>query len=127
MSRLVVHGATLKCSAGTAPSTLTVLPANGADSDERPAATVMDCLPNVNIAPFGLCTTQANPGVAAATAAQGALTPIPCEPALSAPWSRGSAIVSIQERRALTDDSKCTCAWAGTIEIVDPGTSVEAD
>ncbi len=124
MSKLVASGASLKCSAGTSPSTLTVLPAAGTEADAQPAATVMDHAPMVNVAPFGMCKTQANPQVAAATAAaQGVLTPMPCVPVISAPWSPGSPIVTIAEQKALTDDSTCQCAWTGTIEISDAGTS----
>lgn len=126
MPKLVINGAKLKCSEGMSPSTLTVLPAEGIDADESPAATVMDFKPMVNIAPFGMCKAQANPQVAAATtAAQGVLTPQPCVPVITAPWSPGSSVVSIQEKKALTDDSTCTCAWTGSVEITDPAGGVE--
>ena len=128
MTKLVINGAKLKCSEGMAPSSLTVLPTAGTDADEQPAATVNDNKPMVNIAPFGMCKTQANPQVAAATsAAQGVLTPQPCIPVIAAPWSPGSSVVTIAEQKALTDDSTCKCNWTGTIEITDPGTSVDVE
>ena len=69
MPKLVVHGAGLKCSEGTSPGTLSVLPVNMASGDDAEAATVNDCVPFVNIPMFGMCKTQANPQVAAATSA----------------------------------------------------------
>lgn len=33
----------------------------------------------------------------------------------------------IQGQKALTENSTCTCAWTGTIEITDPGTAVEGE
>jgi hypothetical protein len=128
MPKIVINGAKLKCSQGTSPGTLTVLPANGTSGDEQPAATVNDFQPMVNIAPFGMCQTQANPQVASATAAaQGVLTPMPCIPVTTSPWSPGSSIVTIQGQKALTSDSKCNCQWTGSIEITDPGTSIESE
>jgi hypothetical protein len=128
MPKLVVNGAKLKCDQGMASSTLTVLPVKGSAADEQPAGTVMDNVPMVNIAPFGMCKTQANPQVAAATtAAAGTLTPMPCIPVVTAPWSPGSALVTLQDVKALTDDSKCSCAWAGTITITDAGCGVDTD
>jgi hypothetical protein len=128
MSKLVTNGAKLKCSEGMSPSSLTVLPVSGTSGDEQPAATVMDFQPMVNIAPFGMCKTQANPQVASATAAaQGVLTPMPCVPVTTSPWSPGSPVVTIQQKKALTDDSKCNCAWSGSIEITDPASSVDTE
>ncbi|KYG02796.1 hypothetical protein BE21_54325 [Sorangium cellulosum] len=125
MVQLIVHGAKLKCSEGTSPSTLTVVPSVGVGAGEQLLATVMDHQPMVNVAPFGMCRTQANPQVAAATAAaQGVLTPQPCVPVIPAPWSPGTSAVTIQQRNALTANSKCTCAWTGSIEITDAGTEV---
>ncbi len=128
MAKLVVNGAKLKCSQGMAPSTLTILPVCTASGDEQPMATIMDMKPMVNIAPFGMCQSQANPQVAAATAAaMGVLTPMPCVPVASGPWSPGAATTAIDEVTALHSDSKCSCAWTGSIEITDPGSDIEVD
>ena len=128
MSKLVVNGAKLRCSEGLSPSTLTVLPVGPTSADSQSAATVMDYKPMLNIAPFGMCKTQANPQVAAATAAaMGALTPMPCIPVTTAPWSPGASKANIDDQAALTDDSKCTCAWTGSIEITDPASEIEIE
>src|SRR5688572_26888150 len=58
MPKIVINGAKLKCSEGTAPSTLTVLPAKKSDGDKLSAATVDDHKPMLNIAPFGMCKTH---------------------------------------------------------------------
>ena len=84
----VCNGATMICSFGAAPSTLIVLPVNQVMTSSQPAATIMDHVPMVNIAPFGMCLSVANPTVAAATsAALGVLTPMPCIPNTPAPWT----------------------------------------
>ncbi len=128
MPKQVVDGAQLKCDQGTSPASLTVLPTNKTDGDEKAAATVQDFKPMVNIASFGMCRTQANPQVAAATsAAMGVLTPQPCIPMTTAPWSPGASVVTINSIAALTDDSKCTCSWTGSIEITSPGSAVEIE
>ncbi len=89
MSKVVVYGAKLKCSEGTAPSSLTV-PSKSTSSDDLLNATVMDHVPMTNIAPCGMCKTLANPMVASATsAANGVLTPVPCEPVVPAPPAPG--------------------------------------
>ena len=128
MPKLVANGAKLRCDQGLAPGVLTVLPVNMADGGLVPAATVMDNLPMVNIAPFGMCKTQANPQVAAATAAaMGALTPMPCIPVVVAPWSPGASGAEIAGQKALTSDSKCTCMWTGQVTITDPGSDVDVE
>ncbi len=122
MPKLVVHGALLKCSQGAAPAKLSVLPANMVEGDMKPLATVMDFAPVTNVASFGMCRSPANPQVAAATAAaMGVLTPQPCVPVIPAPWTPGSPAVEIGVFKALTEDSRCMCTWAGTIEVVQPG------
>ena len=71
-------GAMLQCSFGAAPSSLVVLPTNKILAT-TPAANIMDNKPMLNIMPFGVCMSMANPMVAAATAAaMGVLTPMPC-------------------------------------------------
>jgi hypothetical protein len=82
----------------------------------------MDHVPMVNIMPFGMCISPANPTVAAATAAAlGVLTPMPCIPATTAPWVPGAPTVMIGNQPALDNMSKCMCMWAGVISIVFPG------
>ncbi|NPC68686.1 DUF4280 domain-containing protein [Corallococcus exiguus] len=113
----VVSGAMLQCSFGMAPSTLSVLPANKVNST-APAATIMDNVPGMNVPPFVMCKSMANPTVATATAAaMGALTPMPCLPVIPAPWTPGSPTVVIKGKPALTDTCTCTCAYGGMIKI----------
>jgi hypothetical protein len=122
MPMQVVNGAQLQCSFGAAPSTLAVLPANRRMTNNQPAANIMDHVPMVNIMPFGVCTSLANPQVAAATAAAlGVLTPQPCIPATSSPWTPGSPTVMLANQPALNDTSICMCNWAGVITIINPG------
>ncbi|MBN9686051.1 MULTISPECIES: DUF4280 domain-containing protein [unclassified Corallococcus] len=117
----VVSGAMLQCSFGVAPSSLVVPPVNQVNAT-APAATIMDNIPGMNVPPFGMCQSLANPTVAAATAAaMGALTPMPCMPVLPAPWTPGSPTVLIKGKPALTDKSMCTCAYGGMIKINVPG------
>jgi len=122
MPKQVVNSANLKCSMGMAPSSLVVLPVHMLMVGYQPAANVMDHLPMINIFPFGLCRSLANPTVAAATAAaMGVLTPMPCIPNTPTPWAPGSPTVLLANMPALNDTSKCNCAWAGVIEITDTG------
>jgi hypothetical protein len=121
MPMQVCMGATLQCSFGVAPSQLVVLPVNRVDT-ETPDANIMDYEPMVNIMPFGMCMSIANPEVASATAAAlGVLTPMPCIPVTVAPWTPGSPTVFIADMPALNNVSQLMCMWAGMIEIVDPG------
>jgi hypothetical protein len=122
MGQQVVAGAMMMCSFGVAPSALVVLPANKTMCGGPPAANIMDNKPIVNIPPFVMCTSIANPTVAAATsAAMGVLTPMPCVPATVAPWSPGSPTLLIGNMPALNSTSKCTCMWGGVISITYPG------
>jgi hypothetical protein len=117
----VCMGAMMQCSFGAAPSSLVVLPANKVLT-ATPDANIMDNKPMTNILPFGMCSSMANPTVAAATAAAlGALTPMPCIPAIPAPWAPGSPTVLIGNMPALNSDSKLMCAYGGVIQITSPG------
>jgi hypothetical protein len=123
----VVMGATLQCSFGAAPSALMVLPANKVLAT-TPAANIMDNKPMVNILPFGVCMSLANPTVAAATAAaMGVLTPMPCIPATAAPWVPGCPKVLIGNMPALESNSKLMCSYGGCIQVVNPGQVVVQD
>lgn len=123
MAQQVCMGALLKCSFGMAPSSLVVLPTNRVTT-ATPDANIMDYIPMVNILPFGMCQSPANPAVAAATAAAlGVLTPMPCVPATAAPWAPGCATVMIANMPALNNTSKLMCSFGGVIEITYPGQS----
>jgi hypothetical protein len=126
MSMHVCAGASLQCSFGLAPSTLMVLPANQMMTSYMPAANIMDNKPMVNILPFGMCTSLANPTVAAATsAAMGVLTPMPCIPVTTAPWVTGAPTVLLGNMPALNNTSTLMCTWGGVISIIAPGQFTE--
>jgi len=119
---LVVNGAQLQCIFGAMPSNLVVTPEKRVTAGGQPAANIMDFKPNVNIMPFGMCTSMANPAVSAATAAaQGVLTPQPCIPVTTSPWVPGSPTVLIGNQPALNQGSSLMCTWAGKISVVNPG------
>ncbi len=121
MAIQVCMGAMLQCSFGVAPSTLVVLPQNRVLT-QTPAANIMDHKPLVNIMPFGMCQSPANPTVAAATAAAlGVLTPMPCVPATASPWIVGAPTALLANMPALNNSSKLMCNWGGVIQIVNPG------
>ena len=118
----VVNTAQLMCSMGMAPGTLMVLPLNRVMSGNQPAANIMDHVPMMNIMPFGMCRSPANPMVAAATAAAlGVLTPMPCIPNTPAPWMPGAPTVLLGNMPALDNTCKLMCLWAGTIQVTNPG------
>jgi len=118
----IVSGAMLQCTFGAAPGTLNVLPLNKTMVGGPPAANIMDNKPMVNIAPFGVCMSLANPTVAAATAAAlGVLTPMPCIPNTAAPWVVGAPTVLLGNMPSLNDSSMLMCNWGGVIKVVVPG------
>jgi len=110
-----------QCTFGMMPGSLMVLPLNRVMTG-TPAANIMDSKPMVNVLPFGMCQSMANPMVAAATAAaMGALVPMPCIPMTAAPWMPGSPTVLIGNLPALNNSSKLICSWGGIISINIPG------
>lgn len=124
MAKPVVNNAQISCSMGAAPAMLGVLPTSKVTVDGQPAATIMDHKPMVNIKPFGVCKSPANPQVAAATAAAaGVLTPMPCIPNTVAPWMPGAVKVKAGFMPALTKSCTCMCIWGGTITISNPGST----
>jgi hypothetical protein len=112
----------ISCSFGMAPSTLNVVVPR-AIVEGKPVATITDMVPMVNILPFGMCTSLANPVVAGATAAAlGVLTPMPCVPAPVAPWTPMAPQMTAGKIPVLVSSAKCMCAYAGVISIGMPGT-----
>ena len=122
MPMQVCMGAMMQCTFGMAPSSLVVLPNNRVITQQVPDANIMDHIPLVNIMPFGMCMSPANPTVAAATAAAlGVLTPMPCIPATPAPWVTGAPTVLLGNFPTLDNVSQLTCNWGGVIMFVTPG------
>ena len=123
MGFCVCGGAAITCTFGMAPSVLNVLPAARVMSNMA-LATIMDNIPMVNVPPFGMCQSMANPTVAAATAAAlGVLTPMPCIPVFPAPWTPGSPTVLIGGKPALNNSCKLMCAYGGTVSVTNPATT----
>ena len=108
MAQHVCAGAMLQCMFGSAPSSLLVLPTNAITTSMMPAATIMDGVPVTNIAPFGTCSSAANPAVVAAGG-----SPVPCVPATTPPWAPGSPTVVEGGQPALNNTSKLICTLGG--------------
>lgn len=114
----------LQCSFGMAPSGFMVMPDKMVLTENKPAANIMDNKPMVNIMPFGMCQSLANPAVSSATAAAlGALTPMPCIPVTTAPWFPGSPTVLVKGQPGLNGNCKLMCNWGGLIQFTTPGTT----
>ncbi|HEY3983563.1 DUF4280 domain-containing protein [Cedecea sp.] len=128
MKNIVANGAILKCTQGTLPSPLIILPQNRIFVEGNPAANIMDNKPMVNIFSFGMCNSKVNPAVIAATAAATAAamgvltpTPAPCVPMVIFPWEQGAEKTQIAGMPALNKNSTCQCSWIGKIEVIHPG------
>lgn len=118
MAHETVATAVCQCTFGAAPSTLSVLPTSMVTAENKPAASIMDHAPMVNIMPFGVCSSIANPTVAAATtAALGVLTPMPCIPATVSPWIPTNPMVTVGNFPVLGNSAKTFCMWGGVISI----------
>ncbi|MBR4668042.1 MAG: DUF4280 domain-containing protein [Butyrivibrio sp.] len=121
MSELVTVGGTAICAMGTAPAPIRVTSQAKVLAGGKPVATIQDCQGGANIGPFGLCTSLANPAVAAATAAAlGVLTPQPCMPVAAGCWIPTKPKVLVGGKPCLTNDCKLMCAYAGSISITNP-------
>ena len=118
----VCSGAMMKCTMGTSPAKLTVLPTRTVYLAGQPQANISDHVSMVNLAPFGLCRSLAFPATAAATAAAlGTLTPMPCMHNTPAPWIGGKMDDLIKGQPALLKSCKCQCMWGGTISLTFDG------
>ncbi|MBN2825750.1 MAG: DUF4280 domain-containing protein [Campylobacterales bacterium] len=118
MGMAACTGGVMMCPFGMAPSTLNILPDKMIMSSNMPMANIMDNKPIVNIPPFGMCMSLANPTVASATAAAlGVLTPMPCVPNTTAPWTPGNPMVLVKNMPSVNESSKLMCMWGGVISI----------
>lgn len=123
MGILAVTGAKCMCSFGTAPCSLQATSQTTCLEEGKTVATIQDMQPNVNLQPFGMCTSLANPAVAAATAAAlGVLTPQPCTMVPAGTWIPANPKVMIGGVPCLTNEATLMCGvGAGTIRIMTPG------
>jgi hypothetical protein len=118
---LIASTATAVCSFGAAPVTLSVVPTSQVLVEGNPLATIADSAPVVNVPPFGMCSSMSNPAVVSATsAASGTLTPQACTP-LPVPWLPGVPTVLAGGKPVVNASCTTTCAYAGVITIVEPG------
>lgn len=114
MANPVVNTAMCTCSFGAAPAVLPVTSQQTVMTCNLPQATIMDNHPPT----FGMCSSMANPSVAAATAAaSGVLTPMPCSPVTPAPWVPGAPTVLVCGKPLLNNSSKLMCTFGGAISI----------
>ena len=87
-------------------------------TSKKPMANIMDFVPLTNIATFGLCVAAANPAVKLAGG-----FPVPCVPAIVAPWAPGKSNVLVGKMPALLDSDKCVCTLGGQITVASAGQS----
>jgi hypothetical protein len=121
MPLAVVTGASIMCSFGLAPGVFTATPPRPTACG-LPVGTITDIAPMTNISSFGMCTSLANPSVAAATAAAlGVLTPMPCTPVPVRPWTPAAPTTLVGNVPILASGCNTQCAWAGIIQVVAPG------
>lgn len=122
MGIVVVTGASLMCPFGTTPATLTATSQSTCLGCSKPMATVTDVSAGTNISGFGMCSSMANPQVAAATAAaMGVLTPQPCTMVPMGIWSSGSSVL-VGGKPVLTGEGCLMCGMGmGKITITSPG------
>lgn len=112
------------CPFGTAPGTLNVTSQMTVLAEGKPIATITDTGFPVNIAGFGMCSSMANPQVAAATAAAlGVLTPQPCAMVPAGTWMPAAAKVLAGNKPCFCNDAKLMCAYGGSISVCAPGQS----
>lgn len=124
MAEATVSLGIIKCSFGTAPVPLNVLPTSCVQAP-TPLGNIMAYAPMVNVPSFGMCSSVCNPMVIAATAAAlGVPTPMPCLPATVAPWIPGAPTVLTGSMPTLTNSCKLLCMWAGEISITFQGQTV---
>lgn len=107
----VCTGALLSCTCGLAPSALIATSRMVAHIPGVDFATVADCLPLINILPFGGCTASSNPAF-----------PI-CLPVPSGPWTDGAPGVTVAGIPTLAQSAVLSCAYGGVISIVLPGST----
>lgn len=123
MSEYLTTGCMMACTFGLTPAPFVALELPGKDAvlGALTVATIEEIVPILNIPPFGMCSSLANPEVAAATAAAlGVLTPMPCIPLIDLPWEPPSLNENYAGIPLATVTSRCACLWGGIISVEVP-------
>ena len=129
MPKCVCMGAKLKCSFGSGPKSMIVLPVGKTlTSMVKPVASSMDFVPFLNIPAFGNCTSPINPMNWKMAGPVPVFIPSSCIPIPIKPWDPAAKKTKIGGNPAMLETSKTMCAWLGSIEVDDPGiTNIEAN
>lgn len=101
----VVNGAKVSCTMGAVDAPLRTTPGRRVQIRGKNRANIADCVPLVNVGPFGVCKT----------------TGMPCTPACAI-WLNGKNDVLVEGMPALLDKSTSVCPLgAGLLKIEDDG------
>ena len=101
----VVNGAKVSCTMGTVDVPLRTTPGRRVKLKGKDRANIMDCIPYVNVGPFGVCK----------------MTHMPCTPACAV-WLNGKNNVLVGGMPALLNKSMAICpVGAGMMKIKDDG------
>ena len=101
----VVNGAKVSCSMGTVNAPLRTTPGRRVQLGGKDKANILDCIPMVNVGPFGVCK----------------VTQMPCAPVCT-PWLNGKNDVLVGGMPALLDNSITICSvGGGVLKFEDDG------
>ena len=129
MPKCVCLGAKLKCSFGSGPKSMIVLPIGMTmNATTNPIATQMDFVPFLNIPAFGNCLSPANPMNWKMAGPVPVFVPSSCIPIPVMPWSPVAKKLKIGGNPAMLETSKTMCVWLGSITVDKSGlTNVKAE
>ena len=122
MALQVTGLAMTKCLWGVAPSVYLTIPIHMEITFIMPAATIKDTIPFLNMMPFVMCQSKANPMVIAIMIASlGSVQVAPCIPMTFIPWVPPIPNVIIGGLPTIDNTAMAMCLWAGMITINFPG------
>ena len=117
----IITGAQLTCTFGAAPSAFVATSSPTVLFEKKPVGTIMDAAPFVNIVPFGMCNSPANP----AGMAKPVPTPCPCVPIPLGQWIPMAPTKLMTKNPILLQGSILMCQWGGVIQAANPGSTQE--
>lgn len=116
-SKIVVNGAILKCSQGSATSSLKINTDKNITINGNTLAIISETTPTTNIQAFGMCSSTSNPEVQNIIAqTKGATKEYACTPKSIGKWTNGVPFF-MGEEKVVSDKSTCNCTWGGEISI----------